>query len=394
MQRILLGLYALLLIAACEAPEIAEPAAEPAAAEVTADAQATAFITENAAPPESAVDKKGDGVYRDADGRPFAYALLGQKLPAFTAPTSDGGTFDSTKLNRWTVIDVWGVWCGDCVRDGPYVAALERAIAQDPDLDFLSIHIPASAARTTPEEVFGKYGSLEGYFASAGYSFPVVLDTDGKVREALQIQWAPSYLLVSPDGVVRAFRTDLSVVEDPVKNFIRDVARVRGEVRDATRLTLSPAGVASLGPSTPFTVSAVEKAFPGFTVIPVANPETGASAFEIRPDGADKARFIAESDWSRGYVATVRSRDPAVRGPLGEMIGKARFAELPFEKRALCAEAVPVDGGSEFTCPDPAAPDRFTRVYRLERAGQPVESLDPELQDALLVELRYAPEHP
>lgn len=228
-------LATLAILAACSAPqqEAGSPAAESTAPETaTTPAEATGFYTENLAAPEGAADK-GDGVPRDANDRPFHYALLGQKLPPFTAPVTDGSTFDSTQLKRWTVIDVWGVWCGDCVRDGPYVAALERAIAQDPDLDFVSLHVPASPARTSPEELFKKYGSLEAYFESAGYSFPVVLDNDASIRHALQISWTPTYLLVSPDGVVRGFRTDLSVDQDqPVKTFLQNVAEVRGKVRE------------------------------------------------------------------------------------------------------------------------------------------------------------------
>lgn len=244
MKHAALALTVSALLAACSpaeqepAPEAVAPVAAetPAPEEVksTTTVKASAFITENTAPPEGAADTKGDGTFRDADGRPFNYALLGEKLPEFTAPTSDGGTFNSADIDQWTVIDIWGVWCGDCVKDGPYVAALQSAIAQDPDLDFVSIHTPASARRTSPEELYKKYGSLEGYFAEAGYTIPsVVMDNDASIREALKISWTPSYLLVSPDGVVRAFRTDFSVVEDqPIKSFIKDIAEVRKEVRD------------------------------------------------------------------------------------------------------------------------------------------------------------------
>lgn len=235
MKPAALILAAALALCACgpaTAPPSA-PAAETAASEADGP-KAQGFITANTTPPEGAADTKGDGVLRDDYGRPFQYGLLGQKLPEFTAPTSDGGTFSSGDINRWTVIDVWGAWCSDCVADGPYVDALARAIAQDPDLDFVSIHVPANANRATPEELYGKYGSLEAYFASAGYSVPsVVLDNDASLRQLLQISWTPSYLVVSPDGVVRGFRTDLRVIEDqPVKTFIQDIAEVRKEVRD------------------------------------------------------------------------------------------------------------------------------------------------------------------
>ena len=235
MKTSLFALAAAVMLSACgPAPQPAPASAPEAAAPEVDGPRAQGFITQNATPPEGAADTKGDGVFRDTDGRPFQYALLGQKLPEFTAPTSDGGTFSSADISRWTVIDVWGAWCADCVADGPYVDALARAIAQDPDLDFVSVHVPANANRATPEELYGKYGSLEAYFASAGYSVPsVVLDTDASLRQRLQISWTPSYLLVSPDGVVRGFRTDLRVIEDqPVKTFIQDIAEVRKEVRD------------------------------------------------------------------------------------------------------------------------------------------------------------------
>lgn len=243
MKTSLAAFAAALALAACNpgAPPAETPGkptgqAAPVSAEpAPADApKAQGFITANAAPPLGAADTKGDGIYRDGDGRPFQYALLGQKLPAFSAPTSDGGTFNSADINRWTVIDVWGAWCGDCVADGPYADALARAIGQDPDLDFVSLHTPANANRATPEELFGKYGSLESYFEAAGYTIPsVVLDKDASIRESLQIRWTPSYLLVSPDGVVRGFRTDLRMIGDqPVKTFLQDVAQVRKDVRD------------------------------------------------------------------------------------------------------------------------------------------------------------------
>ncbi|MFN4184506.1 MAG: TlpA family protein disulfide reductase [Hyphomonas sp.] len=236
MKSSLIALAAALTLSACgPASAPGAPDAAPASSEEPRTGpKAQGFITQNTAPPSGAADTKGDGIYRDGDGRPFQYGLLGQKLPGFTAPTSAGNTFNSADLNRWTVIDVWGAWCSDCVADGPYVDALARAIAQDPDLDFVSLHVPANANRATPEELYGKYGSLEAYFQSAGYTIPsVVLDTDASLRQLLQISWTPSYLLVSPDGVVRGFRTDLRVIEDqPVKTFIQDIAEVRKDVRD------------------------------------------------------------------------------------------------------------------------------------------------------------------
>lgn len=222
MKHLFAALTALALTAACSN-----------AAETPAPAAAAVAATEQASATEAAPED---------ETRPTEYALIGQKLPAFTATMADGGTFDSSAINRWTVIAVWGVWCGDSRDDGPYTAALDRAVAQDPDLDFISIHVPSAPESEDRDKPFGKYGSLEAYFESAGYTLPVVLDTDGSVREALQINWTPSYLLVSPDGIVRSFQTDLSVDKDqPVKTYIKNVAETRKAVRDLT--AAEPSGV-------------------------------------------------------------------------------------------------------------------------------------------------------
>ncbi|MEO1963998.1 TlpA disulfide reductase family protein [Hyphomonas sp.] len=197
--------------------------AEAASPEAGLPEDATGFITANPLP------LADDGsIRRDDYGRPYEYALLGKQLPHFTGTMLDGTEFDSSSLTNWTVIDVWGLWCGDCLADGPYAAALATAINQDPDLDFLSIHVPASAARTSPEEMYKKWGSIDAYFEEKGYSYPVVIDPDTSLRTALQIGWTPSYILVSPDGVVKGYRSEFSAAEgEPVKDFLKDVARVK-----------------------------------------------------------------------------------------------------------------------------------------------------------------------
>lgn len=372
MLRPLVALSVCLMIAACGAAGLS--GSEPTSpAEATTTVQATAFVTENAPPPEGAADTKADGVLRDGNDRPFSYALLGEKLPDFSATMADGTMFESAALNRWTVIDIWGAWCSDCVADGPYVAALERAIAQDPDLDFISIHVPASKARATTEEMFGKYGSLEAYFEAAGYVLPTVLDTDGSLRETLKISWTPTYLLVSPDGVVRGFRTDLSVAGgEPVKDLLREVARVKKTVGNAQGPMMGPAGVLGITGTTPFTLAAIEAAFPGHTVVSTTEGE-GAAAhpiFQVRTPGTEMPRFIVEADWSRGFVGQVRTKDPTVEGPNGIRVGATRYSDLKQEELAGCES---LGAGEDFsiTCKTSVDPPYLSLYFRSDKTGAP-----------------------
>ncbi|MEH6694092.1 MAG: TlpA disulfide reductase family protein [Hyphomonas sp.] len=386
-----------LLLAACSPDKAAAP--EPAA---------TNFITANVPPPTTATDTKGDGVLRDADNRPYGYALLGEPFPQFTATMADGQAFDSAVLNRWMVIDVWGIWCGDCMRDAPYVAALATAIEQDPDLYFLSIHVPANASRTSTEELYGKYGSVEAYFAEKGYSYPTVLDTDTSIREKLKISWTPSYLLISPDGIIRAFRTDLSVAGgEPVKDFLKDVARVKSEVRKAEfggaalPASIGPEGTMGLTGTTPFTLDAMKAAFPGHEILS-DRAYAGEQAYPVflvqtlPADGqAGRLVYVVEPDWTVGNVGAVVTRNPDVAGPEGGKVGQMKLKELSTEARSLCElEPGPVD--ALFICPDSADSPRFIRAFG---AGGDFDGLLSDAAtdyqaEAVLLEMKYVPPAP
>ena len=310
---------------------------------------ATGFITSNTVAPASATIREGETIARDADGRPYSYALLGEALPALSGQMADGSTFDPASLDgTWNVIDVWGIWCGDCMADAPYVAALVTAIEQDPDLGFLSIHTPANANRAKPEDMYGKYGSVSAYFEDKGYSYPTLLDEDASLRDALAIKWTPSYLLVDPDGVVRGFRTDLSVADgEPVKDFLKDVARVKAETKEAALpeaplATIGPDGAASLTGAVPFNTNAIRAAFPGFEVVPDQMQAEGETypVFKIVADSQAEAAFVLEPDWSLGQVRRVTTTHPDVAGPNGERVGSFTLDQLSDAQRKSCQDGV------------------------------------------------------
>lgn len=190
--------------------------------------KATYLITPGMSVPDTADLSRGD-VPRDGYGRPYTYEGLGARLPAFTGILADGTPFDSASLEgRWTVIKVWGIWCHDSMNDAPYAAALSTALAQDSDIDFISIHTPQNAALAS--KATKSYASVSAWFEAKGYSFPTVVDADASLRDTLKIRWTPSYLIVSPDSTVQAFRTGLVDAEgEPVKDFVRQITHLRAD---------------------------------------------------------------------------------------------------------------------------------------------------------------------
>jgi len=230
------SLLALFLVAACGESGTGTPEAGGGDAAIVADRPSETTVSQAERSvwirpedqPDTLVTADGD-IVRDGDDRPLGYRLLGEPLPPVEGAFLDGQPFSTADLGgQWTVVDFWGIWCSDCMADAPYAAALARAIEQDPDLAFLSIHTPPSADRAG--EAYGKFGSVEKYFESKGFSYPTVVDRDASIREALRIDWTPTYLLVSPDLSVTAFTTDLSVSGDrPVKDMLAEISTIRSQ---------------------------------------------------------------------------------------------------------------------------------------------------------------------
>lgn len=187
--------------------------------------KANGFITENLPPPASAKQKGGD-VPRDDYGRPYQYKMLGEMLPEFTAYYPDGTELTRDDiLGTWTILEVWGIWCPDCVVDGPNVQALSERVEKIDSLNFITVHSPPSAARV--DEAFGKYGSVDAYFEAKGLSYPYAIDRDASFKSSLSLPWVPSFLLIDPDGRIRGYRSELSAAgSGAVDGFINDVEAV------------------------------------------------------------------------------------------------------------------------------------------------------------------------
>lgn len=151
-------------------------------------------------------------------------------------------------------------------------------------------------------------------------------------------------------------------------------------------LRIGPEGVAGLRGITPFTVVAIEAAFPGHTIIMDSEGIEAVPVFLVKPEGSEKTRFLVRSDWSRGFAGEVSTRDPSVVGPLGEIIGQAKLQDLPADARSACKRAEP-SPVANLICPDQAAPLAFQRVYLAPPEGAPPES-------AVLVGFKYLPPVP
>lgn len=142
-----------------------------------------------------------------------AYPLAGETLPPFTAKQDDGTELTQANLrDRWTIIGFQQ--STDNADESRYIAALNSAADQDPDLDFLGVTIVREPSAPKHE----------------GKLWPHV-DDNGALAGALRIDKTPAYLLVGPDLTIEGYRGALTdTTDDGIKSVIRGVAEIRKQI--------------------------------------------------------------------------------------------------------------------------------------------------------------------
>jgi hypothetical protein len=200
----LIGAAALALLAGCgEAPQSAQtPEAE------------TAVPAEPAPPSPEAAAAMASVEGWDGSGT----AKLGKPLPQFELDKLSGGKVSAESLRgKWTVLALWSASDAASLADEVYIRSVISAADQDPDLDFLSVHVKTDA-NADPAKAF------------KGNPWPTLL-ADEKALQSFGVSALPVYLLVGPDLVIEASRGALAKTpDDGIKPMFRGIAEVKKQV--------------------------------------------------------------------------------------------------------------------------------------------------------------------
>lgn len=188
------------ILAACGQPSDPAPVAQTVPA-----AEQTESATPNAHPSASV-----EGWETNSG----ALSILDSTLPAFALMQANGTEITQENLRgRWTIIGFASSDTDRAKAEDNYVAALNSAAGQDPDLDFIAIN--PKATRPPP---------------ATPPAWPTLYDETGYVKE-LGVTQTPSYLLIGPDLTVEGYRGALvDTPDDGIKSVIRGVAEIRKQV--------------------------------------------------------------------------------------------------------------------------------------------------------------------
>jgi thiol-disulfide isomerase/thioredoxin len=109
---------------------------------------------------------------------------VGSKLPAHRFDFVQGSSTGNTPR----VIDFWATWCGDCRAAIPSLNTLHQRLK--------ARHI--DVVGVTQES----HASVKALLPKLGINYPIAIDTDGKLYDALKIRTLPYAIAVDATGTI------------------------------------------------------------------------------------------------------------------------------------------------------------------------------------------------
>ena len=151
----------------------------------------------------------------DVLGAPAIGAEVGDVPPAFSLPDLSGRVVHFTpKAHVPQVLNFFASWCGPCRAETPFL--VQTAASLKGRVAFWGIDLTASE----PDAA-----SLKAFLRHYRVSYPVLLDTTGKVAVDYGVAEIPTTFVVSPDGrIVAVWRRRV-----PEVDFLATLRRLSGK---------------------------------------------------------------------------------------------------------------------------------------------------------------------
>ena len=113
--------------------------------------------------------------------------------PPFSLTDTKGRTVKLSDFSgKVVLLNFWATWCAPCVRELP---DLEKIYQDNASKGFTVVGISVEDSLDQVKEVVAK----------SGVTYPILLDTDGKIRDRFKVNGFPESFIVSSEGKLTLF---------------------------------------------------------------------------------------------------------------------------------------------------------------------------------------------
>lgn len=118
-------------------------------------------------------------------------SLLGEPAPDFQFQVTEGQSFSLSDLQGGPVLlNFWTTGCYYCIKEMPYLQQIYEEW-QGTGLFLLAINIGESSS------------DVENFMQSRGFSFPVLLDSDGAIAYQYGVGNIPASFFIDSEGIIQ-----------------------------------------------------------------------------------------------------------------------------------------------------------------------------------------------
>ena len=123
---------------------------------------------------------------------------IGSEAPDFTAKLNNGETFTlSDKKGQVILLNFWATWCPPCKAEMPDIQKLyEKSSTEGED----AVIVLGVAAPNMGQE--GSEEEIAAFMEEKGYTYPVLMDTEGELFASYGIMSFPTTFMIDRDGNV------------------------------------------------------------------------------------------------------------------------------------------------------------------------------------------------
>ena len=119
---------------------------------------------------------------------------VGKPAPDFELPDLSGQSVSLGDLQgKPVLVNFWATWCGPCVYEMPYIQEVHDEW-EGKDLVVLAINVGEGSSE------------VQQFMEDNNLSFPVLLDTNGKLAEIYSIRGIPTTIFIDMEGVIQAMK--------------------------------------------------------------------------------------------------------------------------------------------------------------------------------------------